>query len=155
MSINKVTLLGNLTQDPEMKDASNGNLGCLLNLATNEVRTDKSGEKKEKTEFHRVMVWGKLAENCGLYLKKGERALIEGSIQTRQWEDKGVKKYITEIVASAVHFMGNSAKTEKDAMQTKQASQANSQREVSINSKPVTRYQPKEGVKFTPRPRSY
>ena len=118
-------------------------------------KKEKTGEKKEKTEFHRVMAWGKLAENCGLYLKKGERALIEGSIQTRVWEDKGVKKYITEIVATAVHFMGNTAKTETDALQTRQTSQTSSKHDVQINSKPVQRYQPKAPVKFTPRPRSY
>lgn len=135
MSLNKVTLLGNLTLDPEMKDASTGKLGCLLTLATDESWTDKSGKKQERTEYHRVIVWGKLAESCGLYLKKGERALIEGAIHTRSWEDKGVKKYITEIVASGVYFMGNTAKTEKDAMETRATYQT--------NSKPATKFQPK------------
>lgn len=147
MSINKVTLLGHLTLDPEMKDAANGNLGCLLSLATDESWTDKSGEKKVKTEFHRVMVWGKLAESCGLYLKKGERALIEGSIHTRNWEDKGVKKYITEIVASAVYFMSNTDKTAKDALQTKEAYQA--------NAKPANKFQQKPQANFKAQQNRY
>ncbi len=155
MSINKVTLLGHLTLDPEMKDTATGNLGCLLNLATDESWSDKSGEKKARTEFHRVMVWGKLAESCGLYLKKGERALIEGSIHTRTWEDKGVKKYITEIVASAVYFMGNNAKTEKDAMETREAYQDNSKQAFQANSKTANKFQAKPQANYKPQQNRY
>lgn len=155
MSINKVTILGNLTQDPEMKDASTGSLGCLLNLATNEIKTDKAGEKKEKTEFHRVMVWGKNAEACGLYLKKGQRALIEGSIHTRQWEDKGVKKYITEIVANSVYFMGNSDKTEADAVVTKTNYQEKSKQPFQANTKAPATYQSKPRESYQAKPNRY
>ena len=144
MSINKVTLLGHLTVDPEMKDAANGSLGCLLNLATDESWSDKSGEKKTKTEFHRVTAWGKLAESCGLYLKKGERALIEGSIRTRTWDDKGVKKYITEIVASEIYFMGNSEKTQKDAMETRATYQDNLKTANKFQPKPKPNYKPQQ-----------
>jgi single-strand DNA-binding protein len=105
MSVNKVILLGRLGQDPELKYTPGGSAVCNFSLATTESWTDKSGQKQEKTEWHRVVVWGKLAELCNQYLAKGRQAFLEGRLQTRSWDDKdGNKRYTTEILASTVQF---------------------------------------------------
>ncbi|MCF8057647.1 MAG: single-stranded DNA-binding protein [Bacteriovoracaceae bacterium] len=110
MSINKVMLIGRLGSDPELKYTPSGSAVCNFSLATSESWTDKSGQKQEKTEWHRVVVWGKLAELCNQYLAKGRQAFIEGSLQTRQWDDKsGQKRYTTEINAKNVQFLGGQA----------------------------------------------
>ncbi len=111
MSVNKVILLGRLGQDPELKYTPSGAAVCNFSLATSESWSDKnSGQKQERTEWHRVVVWGKLAELCNQYLAKGRQAFVEGRLQTRSWEDQqGNKKYTTEIVASNVQFIGGSA----------------------------------------------
>lgn len=97
--VNKVILVGTLGQDPEVKYLTNGNAVCNLSLATSEQWKDKqSGEKKEKTEWHRVVIFGKLAEITGEYARKGSQIYIEGKLQTREWEKDGVKRYTTEIV---------------------------------------------------------
>lgn len=108
MSVNKVILLGRLGKDPEMKYTSGGSPVCTLTLATSETWNDKSsGQKQEKTEWHRVVVWGKLAELCNQYLSKGRQAYVEGKLQTRAWDDQnGTKRYTTEINASTVQFIG-------------------------------------------------
>ncbi len=107
MSVNKVILLGRLGQDPELKYTPGGSPVCNFSLATTESWTDKSGQKQEKTEWHRVVVWGKLAELCNQYLAKGRQAFLEGRLQTRAWDDKdGNKRYTTEILASTVQFIG-------------------------------------------------
>jgi single-strand DNA-binding protein len=107
MSVNKVILLGRLGQDPELKYTPGGSPVCNFSLATTESWTDKSGQKQEKTEWHRVVVWGKLAELCNQYLSKGRQAFLEGRLQTRSWDDKdGNKRYTTEILASTVQFIG-------------------------------------------------
>lgn len=107
MSVNKVILLGRLGQDPELKYTPGGSPVCNFSLATTESWTDKSGQKQEKTEWHRVVVWGKLAELCNQYLSKGRQAFLEGRLQTRAWDDKdGNKRYTTEILASTVQFIG-------------------------------------------------
>ena len=107
MSVNKVILLGRLGQDPELKYTPGGSAVCNFSLATTESWTDKQGQKQEKTEWHRVVVWGKLAELCNQYLAKGRQAFLEGRLQTRSWDDKdGNKKYTTEILASTVQFIG-------------------------------------------------
>lgn len=115
MSVNKVILLGRLGQDPELKYTPGGAPVCNFSLATTESWTDKSGQKQEKTEWHRVVVWGKLAELCNQYLAKGRQAFLEGRLQTRSWDDKdGNKRYTTEILASTVQFIGGaSANTER------------------------------------------
>lgn len=106
-SVNKVILLGNLGADPELRHTSGGQSVCELSVATNEKWTDKSGQKQEKTEWHRVVVWGKVGENCAKYLKKGSQAYLEGKLQTRSWEDKdGNKRYTTEVNAFTVQFLG-------------------------------------------------
>lgn len=106
MSINKVLLIGRLGQDPELKYTPSGTPVCNFSLATSENWADKSGQKQERTEWHRVVVWGKLAELCNKYLAKGRQAYIEGSLQTRSWEKDGQKKYTTEINAKNVQFLG-------------------------------------------------
>lgn len=108
-SVNKVILIGNLGADPELKYTPSGNKAvCNLRIATSETYKDKSGQRQENTEWHRVNVWGDQAENCNKYLAKGRSVYIEGRIQTRSWEDKdGQKKYSTEIVADRVQFLGN------------------------------------------------
>ncbi len=111
MSVNKVILLGRLGQDPELKYTPSGAAVCNFSLATSETWNDKnSGQKQEKTEWHRIVVWGKLAELCNQYLAKGRQAFVEGRLQTRSWDDKdGQKKYTTEINATTVQFIGGQA----------------------------------------------
>lgn len=110
MSLNKVMLLGRLGQEPELRYTPSGQAVCNFSMATSEAWTDKSGQKQERTEWHRVVVWGKMGELCNQYLSKGRQALIEGSLQTRSWEAKdGSKRYTTEIVAKNVQFIGGRA----------------------------------------------
>ncbi len=98
--LNKVILIGNLGKDPEMKYTPSGVAVTTFSLATGDRYKDQSGEYKDKTEWHNIVVWRNLAEICNNYLKKGSKIYIEGRIQTRSWDDKdGIKKYITEIVA--------------------------------------------------------
>jgi single-strand DNA-binding protein len=106
-SVNKVILIGNLGAKPELKYLPSGQAVCELRLATNETFTDKNQQKQERTEWHRVVVWGKQGENCAQYLDKGRSCYIEGRLQTRSWDDKnsGEKKYMTEIVANTVQFL--------------------------------------------------
>lgn len=107
MSVNKVILVGRLGADPEVKAIGSGSTVARLNLATSESWV-KDGQKQERTEWHRVTVWGKLAEICGKHLSKGRQVYVEGKLQTRQWEDQqGQKRYTTEIVASTVQFLGS------------------------------------------------
>lgn len=106
--INKVILIGNLGRDPEVRFTPSGQAVANFSIATSESWTDKSsGQKQEKTEWHRIVVWGKLAELCGEYLKKGRQCYVEGRLQTREWTDKeGKKNYTTEVVANTVQFLG-------------------------------------------------
>ncbi|MEM1043065.1 MAG: single-stranded DNA-binding protein [Bacteroidota bacterium] len=99
-AINKVILIGNLGQDPELRYTGSGTAVCNLRLATNESYKDSNGDLVEKTEWHSVVAWARLAEICGEYLKKGSQVYFEGSLQTRQWEDKdGNTRYTTEVKA--------------------------------------------------------
>ncbi|OFZ83114.1 MAG: single-stranded DNA-binding protein [Bdellovibrionales bacterium RIFOXYD1_FULL_44_7] len=107
MSVNKVILVGRLGQNPEVRYTPSGMAVANFSVATNESWTDKSGQKQERTEWHKVVVWGKLAELCNQYLTKGRQAYVEGRLQTRQWQDKdGQTKYTTEIQAQTVQFLG-------------------------------------------------
>jgi single-strand DNA-binding protein len=111
--INKAIIVGNLGQDPEVKYTPDGTAVANFSVATSESWTDKgSGEKREKTEWHRIVVWRKLAEICGEHLKKGRQVYVEGRLQTRSWEKDGHTFYTTEIVASAVQFLGGNGKKE-------------------------------------------
>jgi single-strand DNA-binding protein len=105
--VNKVIIVGRLGNDPEVKTISPGQNVARFSVATSENWTDKMGNKQERTEWHRVVVWGKLAELCGKYLQKGRQVYIEGRLQTRSWDDpNGQKRYATEIVANQVQFLG-------------------------------------------------
>ncbi len=98
--VNKVMLIGNLGQDPEVRSTGSGTAVCNLRIATNESYKDQDGQLVEKTEWHSVVAWSRLAEICGEYLKKGSRVYFEGSLQTRSWEDRdGNTRYTTEIKA--------------------------------------------------------
>jgi single-strand DNA-binding protein len=97
-SVNKVILVGNLGRDAELRYTPGGAAVATLNMATTEVWNDKAGQKQEKTEWHRVVLWGKSAETLSEYLTKGKQIYVEGRLQTRQWDDKdGNKRYTTEI----------------------------------------------------------
>src|SRR3982751_5178212 len=107
-SINKVILIGNLGKDPETRYMPNGDAVTNITVATTETWKDKNGEKQEKTEWHRVTFYRKLAEIAGEYLKKGRPVYVEGRLETRKWTDKaGVEKYTTEIVASEMQMLGS------------------------------------------------
>lgn len=106
--VNKVIIVGRLGQDPELKNVGNGQSVARLNIATSEAWTGKDGQKQERTEWHRVVVWGRQAENCARHLSKGRQVYVEGRLQTRNWEDaQGGKRSTTEIVASTVQFLGS------------------------------------------------
>ena len=106
-SVNKVILLGNLGKDPETRYTTGGEAVTNLNIATSETWKDKSGEKQEKTEWHRVVLFGRQAEIAGEYLKKGRSVYIEGRLQTRKYTDKdGVEKYSTEVVGDRMQLIG-------------------------------------------------
>ncbi len=106
-SVNKVILIGNLGRDPETRYMPDGGAITNISVATTEQWKDKNGEKQEKTEWHRVAFFGKLAEIAGEYLKKGSQVYVEGRLQTRKWQDKdGQDKYTTEIIAEEMQMLG-------------------------------------------------
>lgn len=119
MSVNKAILVGRLGSNPEIRYTSGGTAVANFNVATSEHWNDKEGQKQERTEWHRIVVWSKLAETCNQYLTKGKEVYVEGRLQTRQWEDQnGNKRYTTEIVATTVRFLGSSAQTGTKAEKT-------------------------------------
>jgi single-strand DNA-binding protein len=105
-SVNKVILVGNLGRDAELRYTPGGSAVATLNMATTEVWNDKQGQKQEKTEWHRVILWGKQAESLQEYLTKGKQIYVEGRLQTREWEKDGVKRYTTEIKADRITLLG-------------------------------------------------
>ncbi len=104
MYLNKAIVIGNLTRDPELRALPAGIKVCSFSVATNRVWKDASGAKKEQSDFHNIVVFGRQAENVAQYMKKGSQVLVEGRMQTRSWEKDGEKKYRTEIVADRVQF---------------------------------------------------
>jgi single-strand DNA-binding protein len=107
-SVNKVILIGNLGRDPETRYMPEGGAITNISIATTEKWKDKNGEMQEKTEWHRVAFFGKLAEIAGEYLKKGSQVYVEGRLQTRKWQDKdGADKYTTEVVANVMQMLGS------------------------------------------------
>ncbi len=104
--VNRVILVGNLGADPEMRYTADGTAIARFNVATGESFVDKQGNRQERTEWHRIVAWRKLAEICGQYLSKGKLVYIEGKIRTRSWEQDGVKKYTTEIEADTMRMLG-------------------------------------------------
>lgn len=122
-SVNKVIIVGALGRDPEIRYMPNGDAACNLSVATSESWKDKSGEKQERTEWHRISMFGKLAEIAGQYLAKGSSVYLEGKLQTRKWTDKdGVDKYTTEIIADRMQMLGG-----KESRQERQESQPSRQ----------------------------
>jgi len=116
-SVNKVILIGNLGRDPEVRYAQSGTAVANFTLATNESWNNKDGQREERTEWHRVVVFGKLAEICGQYLQKGKQVYIEGRLQTRSWEDRGGnKRYTTEIVAANMVMLSRGGMGGSDTM---------------------------------------
>ena len=106
-SLNKVMLIGNLGSDPEVRSTTGGNRVATFSLATSRTWNSANGEKQEKTEWHRVVLWGKQAESLTDYLTKGKQIYVEGRLQTRQWDDKeGIKRYTTEIRADKIVLLG-------------------------------------------------
>ena len=117
--INKVILVGNLGQDPEVKYTAGGAAVTTLSLATSESWKDKdSGQDQEKTEWHRVVLWRRLAEIAGEYLKKGSKVYIEGQLQTRKWEQDGQTRYTTEVVGRDMQFLDSRGNTSSDNSST-------------------------------------
>ena len=110
MSVNKVLLIGRLGSNPEIRYTPSNAAVANFSIATNESWNDKNGQKQERTEWHRVVVWGKLAQLCGEYLSKGRQVYVEGRLQTRQWQDKeNQTKYTTEVIATSIQFLGGQA----------------------------------------------
>lgn len=109
-SLNRATLIGNLTRDPELKTIPSGQKVCTFGMATNRSWTGTDGKKQEATEFHNVVAWGKLAEICGSYLTKGRKVYIEGRLQTHDWDGQdGVKRYRTEIICENMIILDRAA----------------------------------------------
>jgi single-strand DNA-binding protein len=122
-SLNKVMLIGNLGKDPELRYTSSGVAVATFSLATNESWKDQDGNTQERTEWHNIVTWRKLAEICGEWLKKGKKVYIEGRIQTRSYDDKntGTKKYITEIVADSMIMLDSRGGYDNGAGQVSEA----------------------------------
>ena len=115
-SVNKAILIGNLVRDPETRYMSNGEAVTNITVATSETWKDKNGEKQEKSEFHRVTFYRKLAEIAGEYLKKGKPVYIEGKLETRKWTDKqGIERYTTEIIATDMKMLGQKSSDSADS----------------------------------------
>lgn len=117
-SVNRVTLLGNIGKDPEVRETKSGNIANLT-LATSEKYTDKNGQKQENTEWHNLVVYGKLADVVSKYVKKGDKLYVEGSITTRKWEDKeGNTRYTTEVKVRDLTMLGGVEKKSHPALAT-------------------------------------
>jgi single-strand DNA-binding protein len=120
-SINKVILIGSLGKDPETRFTGSGKAVTNFSMATNENWKDRAGEKQERTEWHRIVAWGKLAEICDKLLSKGKQVYVEGRIQTRAWDDReGNKKYTTEIIADRMQLLSAMDKPEAGPKETPQ-----------------------------------
>lgn len=122
-SVNKVILIGNLGRDPEVRNMPNGEAVANFSIATTENWKDKSGNPQSKTEWHNIVMYRRLAEIAGEYLKKGRPVYIEGRLQTREWEKDGVKRYSTEIIAESMQMLGN--KDEKNSSSGESSDHAN------------------------------
>jgi len=114
--VNKAILIGNLGKDPQLDYTTSGVARCRFSIATSEQYTDKDGQKQERTEWHNIVIWNKLAEIAGEYLKKGRQVYVEGRIRTRQYQDQnGQTRYITEIVANAMQMLGGGQRGVEEA----------------------------------------
>lgn len=150
-SLNRVLIMGNLGQDPELRYTQNQTPVVTLNVATTES-WNKDGQRQEQTEWHRVIVWSKQAENCARYLSKGRSVFIEGKLQTRSWDDKnGQKRYTTEIVASAVQFLPNAGAAPRDNNRS-YAPQGQSETSAQSAAAPNTNYFPQASEQSSSAP---
>jgi single-strand DNA-binding protein len=132
-SVNKAIILGNLGKDPEVKVLTNGDAVCNFSIATTENWKDKEGNKQEKTEWHNVVMYRKLAEIAGEYLKKGSSVYIEGALQTRKWTNKeGQERYTTEIVANSMQMLGGKPQEKPEKQQEENYSQDDSRSVPSV-----------------------
>lgn len=128
-SVNKVIIVGALGRDPDIRYMPNGDAACNLSVATSETWKDKSGEKQERTEWHRISMFGKLAEIAGQYLAKGSSVYLEGKLQTRKWSDKdGVEKYTTEIIADRMQMLGGNREASRETGREQKPQQSRQQR---------------------------
>ena len=145
-SVNKVILVGNLGKDPETRYAPSGDAICNVTLATTESWKDKaSGEKREATEWHRVIFFGKLAEIAGQYLRKGSQVYVEGSLRTRKWQDKdGQDRYTTEIRADEMKMLGGKGEGQQDGQQGGSQRQQAPQQQARQQQKPSNPQQGKQ-----------
>jgi len=140
MDLNKVQIIGRLTRDPEARTTPQGTAVTNFSVATSRVWKDKQGAQQEKTEFHDIVTWRRLAEICAQYLSKGRQVYIEGYLQTRNWDDQdGKKRYRTEIIADNMIMLGNkgdvpaaAGKTQQPASQTNTEEQAQSEPEPAM-----------------------
>jgi len=124
MSMNKVIIVGRLGRDPELRYTQSGTPIGNMSIATSESFTDQQGQRQERTEWHRIVVFGKQAENCSNYLHKGSQALVEGSLQTRKWQDQqGQDRYSTEIKAQRVQFLDSKSANQGQGQSQGQQSQ--------------------------------
>lgn len=134
MNVNKVILVGRLTRDPDMRTTPTGQSVATLSMATNNFWTDKSGTKQEKTEFHNVVLWGRLAEIAGQYLTKGQECFVEGRLQTREYTAKdGTQKRITEIVGETMQLGSRAQGSSQGAGTPQRAPEANRNNNGSAN----------------------
>lgn len=106
-SLNRATIIGNLGADPELRTTPQGRQVCTLNIATSEAFKDSDGEWKERTEWHRVVLWDRLAEIANQFLRKGRKVFVEGRLKTRSYEKDGINRYVTEIVAQTLILVDN------------------------------------------------
>lgn len=119
--VNRVILVGRLGKDPEVRYTGSGAAVCTFTLATSKSWKDKDGNRQDKTEWHRIVAWGKTGELCGEYLSKGSQAYIEGEIESRSYQDKqGVDRYVTEIKAQTVQFLSPKNEVRGDVSQSRQ-----------------------------------
>jgi single-strand DNA-binding protein len=134
MNLNKVFLIGRLTRDPEMRSTQSGQSVCNFGLATSRTWTNSTTkQKEEKTEFHNIVMWGKLAQIASQYLKKGSLVLIEGRLQTRSWEDKtGNKRYTTEIIAESMQMGPRSSNASSNNPKSAPANSTVTEEEIPI-----------------------
>ncbi len=150
MNYNKAVILGNVTADPEMRTTQSGQQVCTIGVATNRIWTDANKQRQQSTEFHSVVLWGRLAQIASQYLKKGSLVLIEGRIQTRSWDDKaGNKRYRTEIVAENMQ-LGPKGATGEPAQSPRQDAQASGEENKAEEEIPIIEEDEEIDVKNIP-----
>ena len=132
MSLNKAMIIGNVGRDCELRYTATGAAVATVSVATNETWTDKNGQKAERVEWHRIVLWGKLAEALAQYLTKGKQIYVEGRLNTKEWEKDGVKRYTTEIRADQIRLLGTKASNGGNAQAPHPADDPNAQDDDTI-----------------------